>query len=105
LSDSELIIYLLFQNSGYRDFKYYYNDEVVHRKLRKAFLNTLSYTRFVALIRRIFLPWYTFLQSICALLDKIDFINSTSMAMGHNKKTLSHIVFLNLTQLGKITKG
>ena len=39
LSDSELItIYLLFQSSGYRDFKHYYLFEVLQGKLKKPSL-------------------------------------------------------------------
>lgn len=106
LSESEFItIYLLFQSSGYRDFKHYYIDEVLQGHLRKAFPKALSYTRFVARIPRIFTPLCVFLHSIYAEFDGIGFIDSTSIAVCHNKRTSSHTVFRDFAQLGRTTKG
>ncbi|WP_207385989.1 hypothetical protein [Legionella gresilensis] len=61
LSESEFItIYLLFQPSGYRDFKHYYHREVLQGRLRKAFPKALSYTRFIARLPRILFPCVLF---------------------------------------------
>lgn len=106
LSDSELItIYLLFQSSGYRDFKHYYFGCVLQGDLRKAFPQALSYTRFVAIIPRIFIPLCAFLNSIRADFDGIGFMDSTSITVCHNKRTSSHKVFRDFAMLGKTTKG
>jgi hypothetical protein len=106
LSESELItIYLLFQSSGHRNFKHYYKSEVLQGKLRQAFPKAISYTRFVARIPRIFIPLCAFLHSIRAEFDGIGFIDSTSIAVCHNKRTSSHAVFRDFAALGKTTKG
>lgn len=106
LSESEFItIYLLFQSSGYRNFKHYYICEVLQGALRKAFPYAISYTRFVARIPRIFVPLCAFLQSIRAEFDGIGFIDSTSIAVCNNKRISSHTVFRDFAQLGKTTKG
>jgi len=106
LSDSEVItIYLLFQSSNYRNFKHYYLSQVLQGKLKMAFPKALSYTRFVALIPRLFVPLCAFLQTLRASYDGIGFIDSTPIAVCHNKRTASHRVFQGLAKLGKTTKG
>lgn len=106
LSDSEFItIYLLFQSSGYRDFKHYYLGCILRGDLKRAFPRALSYTRFVARIPRIFVPLCAFLKSIRADFDGIGFMDSTSITVCHNKRTYSHKVFRDFAALGKTTKG
>lgn len=106
LHESEIImIYLLFQSSGARDFKHYYISHVLQGDLRSAFPNAVSYTRFIALIPRIFVPLCAFLKSIYATLDGIGFVDSTSIIVCHNKRTSSHKVFKHQARLGKTTKG
>lgn len=106
LSDSEFMtIYLLFQSSGYRDFKHYYLGCVLRGDLKKAFPQAVSYTRFVARIPRIFIPLCAFLKSIKADIDGVGFMDSTSITVCHNKRTSSHKVFRDFAALGKTTKG
>ena len=106
LSISEIMsIFLLFQSSGYRDFKHYYLQEVMNGKLRKAFPNAVSYTRFVALIPRILIPLCVFLQFNLADFDGLGFIDSISITVCHNKRIHSHKVFYGSAKLGKTTKG
>jgi len=106
LSTSELMtIYLLFQSSGYRDFKHYYLQEILGGKLKSAFPQAVSYTRFVSLIPRIFMPLVLFLQSLFAPLDGLGYIDSTPIAVCNNKRTGSHKVFKHFAKLGKTTKG
>ncbi|STX81507.1 membrane-associated, metal-dependent hydrolase [Legionella busanensis] len=106
LSESEfLTIYLLFQTSGYRDFKHYYHREVLQGHLRKAFPKALSYTRFIARLPRMFVPLCAFLQSLCVPFDGLGFIDLTSFAVCHNKRTSSHAIFRDFAKLGKTTKG
>lgn len=106
LSASEFMtIYLLFQSSGYRDFKHYYTCEVLKGHLRKAFPKALSYTRFIGRLPSIFVPLCAFLQSLCVPFDGIGFMDSTSIVVCHNKRTSSHTVFREFAKLGKTTKG
>ena len=106
LSDSEFItIYLLFQSSGYRDFKHYYLSCILQDELKNAFPQAISYTRFIARIPRIFIPLCAFLKSIRADFEGIGFIDSTSISVCHNKRTSSHQVCRDFAVLGKTTKG
>ena len=63
-----MAIFLLFQSSGYRDFKHYYLQEVMNGKLKSAFPDAVSYTRFVALIPRILIPCVSFSNVIWLIL-------------------------------------
>ena len=101
----QITIYLLFQSSGYRTFKQYYIDGVLQGRLLKAFPKAVSYTRFVALIPRLFVPLCAFLETIRAPFNDIGFIDSTPIAICHSKRTSSHKVFRDIAKLGKSTKG
>lgn len=106
MSISEMMtVYLLFQSSGYRDFKHYYIDCVLNGKLHQAFPKAVSYTRFIALIPGLFVPLCSFLSSIQADLNGIGFIDSTPIMVCHNKRISSHKVFRGMAQRGKTTKG
>lgn len=106
LSISEMItIYLLFQSSNYRNFKHFYLGQILRGELKNAFPKSISYTRFVSLIPRIFMPLCAFLQCIRAEFDGIGFIDSTPIAVCGNKRIYGHKVFKQFAQLGKTTKG
>jgi hypothetical protein len=62
LSVSEIItIYVHFHQSHYRDFKNYYIN-YVQTRLAALFPKLVCYARFVALIKGILVPLYSFLQ-------------------------------------------
>lgn len=106
LSISEMItIYLLFQSSNYRNFKHFYLGQILRGELKNAFPKSISYTRFVSLIPRMFMPLCAFLQCIRAEFDGIGFIDSTPIAVCGNKRIYGHKVFKSFAQLGKTTKG
>lgn len=105
LSMSEIItILILFQQSHYRDFKNFYLTHV-SQQLRKDFPELLSYTRFVSLIPQVLVPLCALLKSLQSTSSGISFIDSTPIAVCHNKRTGSHKVFAGLAKLGKSTKG
>lgn len=99
----QMTIFLLFQSSGYRDFKHYYL--MSHHTLKYAFPHLLSYTRFVSLIPRLLLPLCALLQSIQATFDGVGFIDSTPITVCHPKRISQHKVFDKFAMLGKTTKG
>jgi hypothetical protein len=106
LTTSEIMtIFLLFQSSGYRDFKHYYLGSVLHGNLGQAFPKAISYTRFVALIPSILIPLSAFLPTLYANLEGLGFIDSTPIAVCHPKRISSHRVFHGFAKLGKTTKG
>lgn len=100
----QMTILLLFQQSHYRNFKHFYLQEICQH-LSTAFPNHVSYTRFISLIPGALMPLCAFLQSIQATSEGISFIDSTSIAVCHNKRIKSHKVFKGLAELGKTTKG
>lgn len=106
LTISEMMtIYLLFQSSHYRNFKHYYLLKVLQGELKNAFPHAVSYTRFVALIPRLFVPLSAFLKTLCVDTKGIGFIDSTSINVCHAKRTTKHRVFREYAKLGKTTKG
>ena len=106
LSISEMItILILFHSSGYRCFKHFYKG-YVQKHLTHLFPETLSYHRFVALQPRTVLPMTLFLK----LLRKgevtgISFIDSTRIAVCHNKRIGRNKVFRGIAKIGKSTMG
>jgi hypothetical protein len=99
-----MTILILFQQSHYRDFKTFYLNHV-SCSLRQAFPQLVSYTRFVSLIPRVFVPLCIFLQSIQSTSEGIAFIDSTPIEVCHKKRTSQHKVFAGFAELGKTTKG
>ena len=106
MSESEIMTLLLwFQQSRYRDFKNFYINEVLNGKLRVDFPRAVSYTRFVALIHDMLIPFTAFLQSLKANFSGIGFVDSTSIIVCQPKRISQHKVFREFAEIGKTTKG
>lgn len=105
LSESEIMtIVILFHQSQYRTFKAFYNDYVcVH--LRAEFPGLVSYTRFVALQPRVGILLYVFLTLNMGRCTGISFVDSTSLAVCHNRRIARHRVFDGFAERGKTTMG
>ena len=97
-----LIVY--FHASHYRHFKAYYRFHV-QAHLHPYFPQLVSYSRFVELMPRAFVPLRAYLHTRRAKATGIAFIDSTSMAVCHSRRTRSHQVFDGLAQLGKTSMG
>jgi hypothetical protein len=54
-----MTIVILFHQSNYRTFKYFY--EYIRKYLRKEFPNLISYSRFVYLKKNLFIPLFAYL--------------------------------------------
>jgi len=106
LRESEIMtIVILFHQSSYRTFKAFYT-EYVQKHLSKEFPGLVSYNRFVELKSRVLLPLMTYLR-LCCLGDctGISFIDSTPLAVCHNRRIERHKVFKGLAQRGKTSMG
>lgn len=109
LSTSEkLLIILLFQQSGYACFKWYYINEV-QTEYQGYFKRLPSYNRFVELMPGC-LP--ILLRMINYLLYRnrhnsvgIEYIDSTKLEVCHNKRISSNKVFSGIAEIGKSTMG
>ena len=106
LSGSEVItIMILFHDKGYKCMKHFYTQYVqVH--LKHMFPKTVSYNRFVELMKAINLPFSIFIKTLClGECTGISYIDSTPIRVCKNKRIKRHKVFDGIAQVGKSTMG
>lgn len=105
LSESEVMtIVILFHQSHYRDFKAFYL-EYVGRHLSSEFPKLVSYSRFVTLMQQMGIPLYVFLRLSMGRCTGISFVDSTPLAVCHNRRIARHRVFDGWAARGKTTMG
>lgn len=99
-------IMILYQLSGYKCFKFYYDRVVLHGKLKSYFPKALSYNRFVELIPRsfIYLTAYMQLKGVVSG-NGIYYLDSKKIAVCHNRRIHSHKVFKGLAARGHCSVG
>jgi hypothetical protein len=106
LSISEIMTILIaFHQSHYRDFKAYYNEQVLQH-WRAEFPGLVSYTRFVEYIPSALVPLIMYLRTCCmGHCTGISFIDSTSLDVCLNRRIHTHKVFAGLAARGKTSTG
>ena len=105
LSLSELLtIYIMYSYSPCKDFKNYYTRYIC-RFYQEEFPNLIAYERFVDWIPRLLLPLTIFLHCLGGEKTGTYIIDSTKMAVCHNKRTKNHKVFAKFAKLGKSSMG
>lgn len=105
LSPSEVMtIVIHFHQAGYRDFKHYYQRHVCEH-LFAEFPRLVSYGRFVELMPSVLLLLCAYLQSRFGRCTGIAFVDSTPLAVCHNRRISRHKVFKDLAARGKNTMG
>ena len=105
LSSSEIMtIVINFHQEGYRDFKHYYQNHV-RQDLAAEFPELVSYNRFVELMHTVLLPLCAYLQLRFGNCTGIAFVDSTPLAVCHNRRIRRHKVFRHLAARGKTTVG
>ena len=100
-----MLIMILFHDSGYRCFKYFYLEKVC-KHLRHLFPNVVSYNRLVELEREVAVPLTLFIKKV--LLGKctgISFVDSTPLRVCKNQRIHIHKVFKGIAQRGKCSMG
>lgn len=95
-----MTIIVLFHASGYRNFKTFYT-EFVCKHLVWAFPKLTSYTRFVELMPSALVPLCCYLHQRRGQCSGISFIDSTTIAVCHNRRIHSHKVFRDVARRGK----
>jgi hypothetical protein len=101
LSASEIMTIVIdFHQEGYGNFKDYYVKHVCQDK-RREFPGLVSYNRFVELMSGVLLPLIAYLQSRYGQCTGISFVDSTAIAVCHNRRIHKHKVFKDLAQRGK----
>ena len=98
-----MTIVVLFHQSNYRTFKHFYAS--VQQNLHREFPRLISYPRFVTLMKKLFVPSFTYLLHFKGEITGISFIDSTSINVCHNKRISRNKVFKGLSKLGKTTTG
>jgi len=102
---SEIMTIMIWSHqSGYKNFKEFYTKEVLVN-LSQEFPNAVSYSRFVELIPYTIMPLFVFAKCLGSDCTQKSFIDSTKLAVCHNKRTSSHKVFKNLAKMGKSSMG
>jgi hypothetical protein len=102
LSASEVMtIVILFQTSGFRNFKAYYTQHVCAHP-RREFPNLVSYQRMVELQSEIVLPLTAFLHLRFGPCTGIFFIDSTPIKVCHKLRIKSNKVFWELAKAASI---
>ena len=105
LSLSEIMtIVILFHQSGFRFFKYFYCHMVVPF-WKPAFPKLLSYNRFVEIMPRCLQALSCFFHQIKGTDTGISIIDSTKLVVCHNLRIKRHRVFKNLANRGKSSTG
>ena len=101
LALSEIMtILILFHQSHYRTFKAFYTEHVCV-DLRGEFPYLVSYTRFVEFFRSALVPLCVYLHSCLGACNGISFVDSTKVAVCHNRRIQQHRVFRGLAARGK----
>lgn len=105
LSLSEVLtIIVYFHSSGYRNFKTYYLEQV-QKTLAPEFPDSVSYNRFVELMKEAVVPLVVYLETRKGQCSGISFVDSTALAVCHNRRIHAHRVFSGLAQRGKTSVG
>jgi hypothetical protein len=105
LSTSEMMTIMIhFHQSHYRNFKKYYTEHVmVH--LRSEFPKLVGYARFVQLMERLLIPLMAYFYQAKGNCTGISFVDSTPLAVCHNRRIPRHKVFKGLAARGKTSMG
>jgi len=104
LSISEMMtIVILFHQSNFRIFKHFYGYICDH--FGSYFPKLICYQRFVQTMKGLFIPLFAYLLHLNGTVTGIAFIDSTSIAVCHNKRIPRNKVFKNLAKRGKTTTG
>jgi hypothetical protein len=101
LSPSEVMTILIhFHQAPYRTFKAYSTQQVLGQ-WHAEFPRAVSYSRFVELIPSVLVPLCAYLDSCQGHCTGISFVDSTPLAVCHNRRIQQHRVFAGLAERGK----
>lgn len=106
MSDSEIITILMLYHFGtFKNFKSFYLF-YVGQHLRSEFPKQLSYSRFISIEHKVFVPMMLFLNIVCfGECTGISFVDSTKISVCHNKRIFNHRTFDGFAKRGKSTMG
>jgi hypothetical protein len=101
MSMSEIMTLVVhFHQKRYRDFKTFYTEYVANQ-LRNEFPTLLSYNRFVQRLPRILVALSAYLRHFYGQCRGIALIDSTALAVYHNRRISQHRVFAGIAERGR----
>jgi hypothetical protein len=105
LSRAEMLfIMVLFHLSPFKNFKVFYHYGI-GQQYRACFGDIPHYDRFVSLMPRLFAPLMVLLHSLSGEETGIYFVDSSKLAVCHNRRIHRHKVFDGLAARGKTSMG
>lgn len=105
LSHSEIITLLIaFQQSQFRCFKAFYLGFVC-TYWRQSFPRLVSYNRFIEFVPSVLVLLVNYLQSLLGKCRGVSFLDSTALAVCHNRRIKAHKVFAESAKRGKTSVG
>lgn len=106
MSQSEVMtILVLFHLSQHKNLKHFYLF-YIKKHMQAEFPKTVSYNRFVELIRSVLLPLTIYLKTArSGKCSGISFVDSTPLRVCHNRRIHSNKVFADFAQRGKSSMG
>lgn len=99
-----LSIVIFYHFSGYKYFKFYYENEICGR-LGHLFPNRPTYDRFIALMPRLFMPLTRMFHILSGKKTGEYYVDTTHFAVCKNKRIHRHKTFAGLASKGKSTFG
>lgn len=99
-----LTIIIHFHQSNHKTFKHYYTD-YVRVYLFSDFPRLVSYNRFVELMSEVTTPLVSLLVRLLAVPTTANYVDSTKLAVCHNRRIRRHKVFKGLAARGKNSMG
>lgn len=105
LHESEIMTIMIhFHQAHYRNFKAYYRQRV-QTHLQREFPHRVSYSRFVQLMPRVLVVLCAYLHYCFGHCSGISLIDSTPLAVCHNRRIAQHRVFDGSAMRGKNSVG
>ena len=105
ISTAEIMtVWIYFHHLRMRDFKTYYLWQI-KTMLRREFPNMPSYNRFVELAQRALPAMLVFLKTQMGQCTDVGVVDSTALAVCHNRRIHSHKVFKDIAKRGKTSTG
>lgn len=98
-----MTILVMYQTSCFKNFKRFYN--YAEEKLREYFPKIVSYNRFVELEKHVGFPLGMLIKFLTGEKNGVYFIDSTKLAVCHNKRIFNHKTFKDYASRGKNSMG
>jgi len=99
-----MTLVVAFHHSQFRNFKAFYLGFVCPF-WHKAFPGLVSYNRFIEFIPSVIVFLAAYLKSLLGSCRGISFLDSTALAVCHNRRIHQHRVFQGIAQRGKTSVG